>query len=432
MGLTSASASAWENDPSVSLAMVITTSNGQPTNRAVTVRYATVNNSAVAGADFVGVNATFTFATGTPSGTSVPGAVTIVNDTAVEPAESFTLTLAAETAGVSVTTGAAVVTLYDDDQVYVRFSPSSSSVAETAGSAPITVLVTTDRGTPTTRPVTVSYGTVAGTATAGLDYVSGSGTLTILAGTPSGTPIGTAIQILDDAMWENAETFAMTLSAPGAVADPPHTVTIVNNDTLAYYQQVDLTPSVQAVWEYAGSMMMSIVVTTYNGQPTTAPITLSFATVHEWGGPNPATPNVDYQAFGQAGTPPGSFTIAAGTPSGTVISAPILIGNDPTDEPNEWFQFRITPSASATSMVPLQGDWIYDDDPGPFGAAARRLDSLRADGQSASGITMANPPAPATPQAAAIAPAQGGTWTVGERRVDTPQALTWTVGAKQR
>jgi hypothetical protein len=59
--------------------------------------------------------------------------------------------------------------------------------------------------------VTVAYATANGTATAGQDYTATSGTLTIPAGSTSGT---VSVPILDDALFEPNEHFTLTLSSP--------------------------------------------------------------------------------------------------------------------------------------------------------------------------------------------------------------------------
>jgi hypothetical protein len=261
-----------------------------------------------------------------------------------------------------VVTGTTSQTIWivDDDQVYISFSPANSSVSEASGRAPVAVVITTDRGTPTTRPVTVSYATVAGSATAGLDFGAASGTFTVAAGTASGTTIGADFSVVNDAMTEPTETFSVTLSAPGAIASGPHTVSIVNDDSSGYRVQVDLVPSTQTVSEAAGAVTLTARVTTADGRPTPSAVGLTLRTVHEWGGANPASPNVDYQAFGQAGSGPVWFSLPAGMASGATASVSVLLANDGWAEADEWFQFRIAPAAA--SVVPVQLVWIADDD----------------------------------------------------------------------
>ena len=79
--------------------------------------------------------------------------------------------------------------------------------------------------------LTVDYATSDGTATAGSDYTSTSGTLTIDAGSSSGT---IEVPVLDDEHNEGSETFTLTLSnaSSGTLTDASATGTITNHDAL--------------------------------------------------------------------------------------------------------------------------------------------------------------------------------------------------------
>jgi hypothetical protein len=105
-----------------------------------------------------------------------------------------------------------------------------------------------------------------------------------------------------------------------------------------------------------------------------------------------------------------------------VITSALAIANDAVDEPNEWFQLRVTPSGAA-SAVPVQGIWIYDDDPGPYGLRAT-LDASGAD------ATSGDAPAAPTPSTTAppIRKADIGRFRVGGRTTYPTTSLTWTPG----
>ena len=78
-------------------------------------------------------------------------------------------------------------------------------------------------------PVTVSYETIDGTATAGADYTTTSGTLSF---TPGQTTKRVEVQTLEDDEAEETETFTVQLSAPSGatVADGTGTGTIIDDD----------------------------------------------------------------------------------------------------------------------------------------------------------------------------------------------------------
>ena len=107
-------------------------------------------------------------------------------------------------------------------------SVSDTTVAEGAG-ATLDFAVTLSRAASGT--VTVAWATSDGTAVAGSDYTSASGTLTFAAGDTSKT---VSVAILDDAHDEGSETMTLTLSnASGAtISDGQATGTITNADPL--------------------------------------------------------------------------------------------------------------------------------------------------------------------------------------------------------
>ena len=70
---------------------------------------------------------------------------------------------------------------------------------------------TVSLSTASSQTVTVAYATAAGTATAGADYTSASGTLTFA---PGDTTKPLKVSVLGDQLDEDDETFTLALSAP--------------------------------------------------------------------------------------------------------------------------------------------------------------------------------------------------------------------------
>ena len=107
----------------------------------------------------------------------------------------------------------------------VRFSPATSRVTEDAGPQSIALHLNPAPSTP----VTLRYA-VGGTATAGSDYASLSGTIPV---SPGDTTATLAVSITDDGDAEPAETVILTLTADAAytVGTPgAHTLTIDSSD----------------------------------------------------------------------------------------------------------------------------------------------------------------------------------------------------------
>src|SRR6266850_489864 len=124
-----------------------------------------------------------TFAAGTTSQTI---AVAIVGDTAVEADETFTVTLSSP-ANATIARAQATGTITNDDAAPLpTLSIADVTQAEgNAGTSNAVFTVTLSAASAST--VTVQYATANGTATAGSDYATDSGTLVFAAGVTSQT-----------------------------------------------------------------------------------------------------------------------------------------------------------------------------------------------------------------------------------------------------
>jgi hypothetical protein len=115
-------------------------------------------------------------------------------------------------------------TITDDDPT-PSLSIDDVSADEGAGTITFTVSLSAVKG----QAVSVDYTTTDGTAVAPDDYTAISGTLTIPAGSGSGT---IAVTIIDDAVIESAETFTVDLSNPvnATLSDNQGVGTIMDDD----------------------------------------------------------------------------------------------------------------------------------------------------------------------------------------------------------
>lgn len=191
----------------------------------VSVRYATVDGSAVAGQDYTAVSGTLSWA----PGDSAPKTITVplIDDQNVEDKESFTLSLSAPTGNAILGRAASTANITDDDKAgALAFSASAVNVDENAGSLTVTV----QRSGGQAGAVSVHYATVNGSALAGADYAATAGDLSWSAGDAADKSF--TIPIVWDSLGERSENFRVELSTPtgGAKLNNPklQRVTIVN------------------------------------------------------------------------------------------------------------------------------------------------------------------------------------------------------------
>lgn len=211
------------NSGTTNLGFVFTLSKASSTP--VTVNYATSDGTATAGTDYVANSGTVTFAAGQTSKTVN---VTVNGDTTAESDETLTMTLFGAS-GATIANAVATGTIRNDDAALPTIAIADASRSEgAAGTSNLGFTVTLSKASSTS--VTVNYATSNGTATAGTDYVSSSGTVTFAAGQMTKT---VNVAVNGDATVESDETFTVMLSAPsGATISRAAAIgTIVNDDT---------------------------------------------------------------------------------------------------------------------------------------------------------------------------------------------------------
>jgi len=194
-----------------------------------TVNYSTTNGTALAGVNFVGVtNGTVTFEPGIAT-TNIT-LQTLYDQPYSGGDLSFTVGLASQTPGVYVTSPATTTVIDHDVNVLLSFLTASNSVLSNVGSVPVYVVCSATNG----EPVSVGYATVDGTAIAGVDYTTTTGTITFNSARLTNVfyvPIHLGPLLL------GSKNFSVVLSAPtgtGVLADPTNEViSILNTNTLS-------------------------------------------------------------------------------------------------------------------------------------------------------------------------------------------------------
>lgn len=171
----------------------------------VTVFYNTSDGTAKAPGDYTPAAGQLTFPPGVNSQTFV---VPVIKNGVPEGPVTVKLTLS-QAVGADIAIGSSTLTILDQAPSYpdVSFAYASWTVNETDSTVTISVLML---GSPTSA-VSVSYATSDGTAVAGKNYVSTSGTLTWQP-TEAGTVKSFTIAILNDGVVDPTLTVNLTLS----------------------------------------------------------------------------------------------------------------------------------------------------------------------------------------------------------------------------
>lgn len=192
----------------------------------VTVDYATVDYSALAGEDYIATSGTLTFA---PGETQKKIAVEILGDTQVEPDEEFFVDLTnANNAGV--TQARATGKIKQDD---VEITVADAQVAE-GNSGTRKAIFDLALSSASGQTVTVNYRTSDLLATAGADYQARTGTVSFSAGETKRT---VEITVNGDTAIEGSETFILTL-------ENPQNAFVVVNEATGFIIDDDDCPSV--------------------------------------------------------------------------------------------------------------------------------------------------------------------------------------------
>ena len=229
-----------------------------PSSQPVTVVAQTANGTALAGSDYTATGpTTLTFEPGSTTHTfSVP----ILGDTAVEPDETFTVTLSSSTyATLGKAQGTA--TIQNDDESGNAIALVIDDVTVTEGNSsttPATFTVSMNR--VSTSLVTVQYATQDGTATTGdNDYRAVSGTLTFAPGELSKA---VTVTVNGDGKAEPDETLTVTLSNPvnAGIAKPQAVGTILNDDASAA-MACSPRPAVTVTSQQTGDGRLQVTVT---------------------------------------------------------------------------------------------------------------------------------------------------------------------------
>ena len=268
--------------------------------------------------------------------------VTAINDLVVE-GTHFCAPASITPSGGGVPTSAATppsTTITDNDTATVSIANTSNGAEAGAVAGVMTVTLSKVSAVNTT----ISY-TVTGTATSGTDYTALAGSITIPAGSSTGT---ISIPVIDDAIVETAETVIVTLNSvtsgisTSIGAPSSATNTIANNDsatvtiaTTTNGSETGPTAGVMTLTQTAASATNTVVAYAVSGT---------------------ATSGSDFTALS------GTVTILAGATTAT-ISIPII--NDAAVEGNETVIITlssITSGLATLGTTLVATNTIFDND----------------------------------------------------------------------
>jgi hypothetical protein len=298
----------------------------------VSVDYATADETATAGSDYTATSGTASLPSGGCKCTTVN--VPILGDTTVEANETFEVNLS-NPVGKGITDGQGIGTITNDDQPHATID--DPSVAENGGT--LTFTVSLDGVSPTDAVMT--YSSAAGTATAGSDFTSVSGTLTITAGQTQGT---IDVPVLDDSTYEGDEDLTMDLIAVSGVVvdDAQGDGTITEDDA-----QPNITVDDPSVAENGGPLTFTISL----DNPAGVDVNVDYATSD-----NTATDGTDYTSVS------GTATILAGDTT-TTVDVPLT--DDSTYEGDETLNLDLSGAVHGVISDAQGQGTITEDDPMP-------------------------------------------------------------------
>jgi large repetitive protein len=306
--------------------------------KSVTVHWATADDDAVSPSDYVAASGDLTYTAGQTSKTV---SVTVKGDPVAELDEPFLVGLSAPV-NASILDGQALGTIVDDElQPVIDLDRPSVSEGD-AGTTSLTFDVTLSH--PSATSVTVDWTTSPGSATAGLDYVSGSGTVSFA---PLDTAETVVVAVNGEATFERDETVVVELSDPvnAPIGHPSRPGTIVNDDAPPVLSIADAS----VTEGNAGTKDLAFTVTLAG--PTAVAASVDFASSD-----GTATAGADYGAVS------GTLDIPAG---GTSALVHVTVNGDRSFEPDETLSLTLSSPTDASIDDGAATGTVGDDDPAP-------------------------------------------------------------------
>ena len=402
-----ADASADEADGQLTFAVTLDAPSALP----IGVNYATgdmetpddMYGMATADVDYTSGTGTVNFE---PGETEMMVTVTVMDDMLDEHDEMFSVMLS-EAGYATIDDGMATGTIMDDDDS-PALTVADASAAESTGQIVFTVSLDAPSGLPvgvdySTGDIQVPDGSYT-MAMVGVDYTAANGMLEF---EPGMTELTVEVALLDDALDEKDEQFAITLSNSmygnfAADADAVAAIGTIMDDDDAPTMSIGDASGNEAV----GQLMFAVTLSA----PSGLPIAADYATA-----PGTAMAGEDYE------TASGTLDIA---PGGTSTMIAVTVVADDVHEAEETFTVNLSGAMYSTLDDASAVGTIADDDPPPTLAIA---DSTASESAGQMTFTVTKSGATALPASVAWA-TSSGTATAGEDYTESSGTLNFAPG----
>lgn len=317
--------------------LVFTISLSEEVDDEVTVDFATVAGTAAAGVDYESLSGTVTFA---PHQLTQTVTIKVLGDLSDEFNETFFVHLS-NPVGAILSAAEGQGTIIDNDDIPLIAVEQVTKAEGNSGTTSFQFLVSLSVASGKT--VSVNFATSDLTATAGEDYTALDTLLTFAPGVASQL---VTVEVIGDNIFEQDETFLVTLSEPtnAGLEDPDDTATgTIQNDESRPTVSID-----DATIDEGDLALKPLQFTVRLSHPSSETITVAFATSAVT-----ATADGDYQSAS------GVLTFEPGVTEMPIV---VQIVGDTTDEPHETFLVTLSAPTNATIADGEATGTITDDD----------------------------------------------------------------------
>lgn len=198
------------------------------TDGAVGVSWSIVPGTAIPGIDYPYVSSLLNGQLNWTDGDAQPKRISLpINRTLLVGDATFSVVLSNPTGGAALGPSTVAVTIDRNVNGVISFTPGTWAIQDPGGGPNVPIVVTVERGQGLKNAVTVDWATENGSATAGVDYVAGSGTLSWADG--DGAAKSISVDVIPRLLDNGTRSFTIRLLNPtggATIAGPTTPVTI--------------------------------------------------------------------------------------------------------------------------------------------------------------------------------------------------------------